>query len=294
MASGLSEKQFNDSMCGADAMRRRMLFPRGLLQPEGSYRFGTDALLLAAWARQCISDSVKTQYRKPLLAAELGTGCGAAMLALALALPNMRGTAIDFSSACISAAAANFSALGFDGILEAVHDDVSRKGFPEDSAAGSCDLVFANPPWRNYEEGRNTQSPTRRRALTCLPGAGKSESACACFAFAAAALLRHHGTYCCIMPAAKLPLLLSSFAAAKIGVRSALFVHSRPDLPARAVCVEGKKNAADDMTVHPPLCLFDDADAAKVQRYSAQAFHFSPFLASGDSAAFNICHGETL
>ena len=52
------------------------IFPRGLKQPEGSFRFGQDALLLAALtARFC------TRKDKVV---ELGCGCGAALSGLLL------------------------------------------------------------------------------------------------------------------------------------------------------------------------------------------------------------------
>ena len=64
----------------------RRLFPRGLEQPEGSLRFGADALLLAAFAARHVeglSASVKSRQQGGLTAAELGCGCGAALLGLA-------------------------------------------------------------------------------------------------------------------------------------------------------------------------------------------------------------------
>ena len=61
----------------------RALFPRGLHQPQDSYRFGADALLLAAFAAESLASLPGTAPRKM---AELGSGCGAALLGLCLYL----------------------------------------------------------------------------------------------------------------------------------------------------------------------------------------------------------------
>lgn len=61
----------------------RALFPRGLHQPQDSYRFGADALLLAAFAAESLASLPGTAPRK---VAELGSGCGAALLGLCLYL----------------------------------------------------------------------------------------------------------------------------------------------------------------------------------------------------------------
>lgn len=61
----------------------RALFPRGLHQPQDSYRFGADALLLAAFAAESLASLPGAAPRKVV---ELGSGCGAALLGLCLYL----------------------------------------------------------------------------------------------------------------------------------------------------------------------------------------------------------------
>lgn len=63
----------------------RARFPRGLHQPQDSYRFGADALLLAAFAAESLASLPGTAPRQ---VAELGSGCGAALLGLCLRLPS--------------------------------------------------------------------------------------------------------------------------------------------------------------------------------------------------------------
>ena len=72
----------------------RQLFPRGLEQPEGSLRFGADALLLAAFAARYV-ESLNASRQAHLTAAELGCGCGAALLGLALRCAGITGLGLD-------------------------------------------------------------------------------------------------------------------------------------------------------------------------------------------------------
>lgn len=72
----------------------RQLFPRGLDQPEGSLRFGADALLLAAFAARHV-ENLNASRQAHLTAAELGCGCGAALLGLSLCCVGITGLGLD-------------------------------------------------------------------------------------------------------------------------------------------------------------------------------------------------------
>ncbi|MCL2124052.1 MAG: methyltransferase, partial [Desulfovibrionaceae bacterium] len=152
-------------------------FPRGLIQPEGSFRFSADALLLAAFA----------SGEEARRAADLGTGCGVVAFGLALRFPQIRCTGIDAEAALIEAARANAGALGLEARVDFVRGDVADAGLPAGPERESCELVTANPPYRISGTGRRISSPTRQKALEAPQGA------LADFAGAAGFLLRHHG-----------------------------------------------------------------------------------------------------
>lgn len=80
----------------------RALFPRGLSQPPGAYRFGLEALLLA-----CLS-----KPRPGALALDMGTGCGAAGLALALSCQGTKVVGLERLPELCRAAADNAERLG--------------------------------------------------------------------------------------------------------------------------------------------------------------------------------------
>ena len=85
----------------------RRAFPAGLEQPEGSFRFSVDALLLAAFAASRTTD-VTIRF------IALGTGCGVVGLAYLLLKRNIcQGFGMDCNPELIAAAQNNTAKLGF-------------------------------------------------------------------------------------------------------------------------------------------------------------------------------------
>ncbi len=161
---------------------RRRLFPRGLVQPAGSYRFGADALLLAAWSAAGLAPEEVFRF------ADVGTGCGAAGLALLLLRPGAHGMGMDREPDLIRAAETNARALGLEDRFAAVYGDVGEPSTVE--SFGPCELVLSNPPWHEEGRGRPPVCGLRRRALF---GGPKTLSL---FARACARLLTTTGRCC--------------------------------------------------------------------------------------------------
>ena len=234
-------------------------FPRGLIQPEGAFRFSVDALLLAAFA------SGKEARR----AVDLGTGCGVVAFGLALRFPQISCTGVDAEAALIDAACANARALGLEERLDFVQGDVADTALPVPLDRGSCELVTANPPYRVAGTGRRIRSPVRRRALEA------PQDAPADFARAAGVLLRHHGRFACVFAPARLDELFAVLGSARLGPRRLRCVHPRPGAAAALVLVEARKNARPDVTVEAPLILHADA---RGQALSPETLAFCPWL----------------
>ena len=284
--------------------RRR--FPRGLEQPEGSLRFGADALLLAAFAARHLppKKSGPGEYRAdkygpdnrgpdaanpgPTLVAELGCGCGAALLGLAMLRPHICGLGLERENPLVLAAVNNAALLGLSNHLHFVDLDLAdgaalsalcvpaqlsdtmepRAASPSRHKAGmeqqrgivqpACnrlDAVLANPPYDRG--GRPSPRHMRERALRTTPGADCHASALDTFCRAAAALLRHQGRFFCIYDAQALPRLCVALNAVRLGVRRILPVQGHRDESARRVLVEARKNAAHDTVLETPLILHD-------------------------------------
>ena len=299
--------------------RRR--FPRGLEQPEGSLRFGADALLLAAFAArhlppkkngpgeyradkygpdtcgldkygldQCGPDNRGPDAANPgpTLVAELGCGCGAALLGLAMLRPHICGLGLERENPLVLAAVNNAALLGLSNHLHFVDLDLAdgaalsalcvpaqlsdtmepraasssrhKAGMEQQRgivqpACNRLDAVLANPPYDRG--GRPSPRHMRERALRTTPGADCHASALDTFCRAAAALLRHQGRFFCIYDAQALPRLCVALNAVRLGVRRILPVQGHRDEPARRVLVEARKNAAHDTVLKTPLILHD-------------------------------------
>ena len=293
----------------------RRLFPRGLEQPQGSLRFGADALLLAAFAARGV-EGMNEARRKQITAAELGCGCGAALLALALRCGTVTGLGLEREPPLVQAATTNALRLGLADRLHVAQADLADRallaalpdlpGAPgvNGCKAGSLDLVLANPPYG--VEGRPSQSHMRERALRGAQGAQVAENrtqVLTVFCRAAAGLLRHQGYFFCIYDAPALPHLSSALDAAGFGLRGLLPVRTHASRPALRVLVLARKNAAHQCAIEAPLTLHvgkasggkqdtaqtksgqtataqaDTAQATTVSpRWSAQALRFCPWL----------------
>lgn len=274
----------------------RQLFPRGLEQPEGSLRFGADALLLAAFAARYV-ESLNASRQAHLTAAELGCGCGAALLGLALRCAGITGLGLDREAPLVRAAIANAARLGLTDRLRFAEADLADRkllselaGTTSVSHAGKFDLVLANPPYG--VAGRPSSRTMRERALRGALGEESREYALQAFCRAAAALLRHQGCFCCIYDAPALPQLCSGLSDAGLGLRLLLPVRTHRAKPALRILALARKNAAHETVIETPLTLHSGASTNNtpetgkvtvggndVPRWSEQALRFCPWLA---------------
>lgn len=265
----------------------RARFPRGLEQPAGALRFGLDALLLAAFAAGHCASRLKRDKNvsaPALSVAELGCGCGAALLGLALRCPRIRGLGLEREEALLRAARRNAEALGCQERLHFAPLDVANLAALRQRAGGlapgSLDLVLANPPYGLPGRGRVSPSFLRERAL-------RGQTAVADFCRAATELLRHHGRFFCIFDARQLPRLCAELGGARLGLRRILPVRARRSDPALRILVEARKNAAPDLRLENPLTLHAQGKrrttsaTAQAAIWSAQALRFCPWLATG-------------
>ena len=147
-------------------------FPKNLVQPEGSMRFGLDALLLACFAAREFGASPHFGLKNPcrdtpwlppgpgFAAIDLGCGQGASTAALLLRSENVRALGVDFSPALIDAARKNISLLNLSERAAFRVLDLSRAGaaFPRPA----FDLALSNPPYWERGEGRASYAPRVR------------------------------------------------------------------------------------------------------------------------------------
>ena len=274
----------------------RQLFPRGLEQPEGSLRFGADALLLSAFVARHV-ESLNAPRQAHLTAAELGCGCGAALLGLALRCPGITGLGLDREAPLVQAATVNAARLGLTDRLRFAEADLADRkllselaGTTGVSHAGKFDLVLANPPYG--VAGRPSPRHMRERALRGAPGEENREYVLQLFCFSVVVLLRHQGCFCCIYDAPALPQLCAGLNDAGLGLRLLLPVRTHRAKPALRILALARKNTAHETVIETPLTLHtgastnDNPGTSKVTgggkrgpRWSTQALRFCPWLA---------------
>ena len=248
-------------------------FPRGLVQPEGAYRFGLEALLLAAFAARTVRRRRRADGECAV--AELGSGCGAALLGVALELPRALCLGLEREAPLVAAARANAEALDLSGRVRFLVADVATR-LPE---AAPQDVVIANPPWGLPESGRRSPSALREAALR-----GEVEDAFSVFCAAAGRLLRHKGLFCCITPASALTRITAALDGARLGLRRILPLRPHSGDSAHRLLLLAQKGASSEPELCSTLTLHRRA-APSGPAWTRAALAFCPWLAAQDAAA---------
>lgn len=212
-----------------------------LRQPLRGHRFGHDAILLAA----------VTSAPAGGRAIELGSGVGAAGLALAHRVADLAVTLVDFDPALTELARANARRNDLAERVRAVCLDVgaSAAAFAAAGlAAEAADCVLMNPPFNTADSP--SPDPGRRRAHTA-PG-----DALVSWLKTAAWLLRPGGALTLIWRADGLAEVLPALAS-DFGAVSLLPVHGKPGLPAIRILARAVKGSRAPLTLLGGLLLAD-------------------------------------
>lgn len=248
----------------------RTTFPRGMLQPDGGYRFSLDPLLLSCFARM----------KKNVRLVDLGTGCGVAALAalLRVAGAQAKGPAginavgLDIDPAMVEAAKGNARRLGLaENFRVEIVDVRAVRGDREKLEPESFGLALCNPPYRPLGTGLACGGPERTKARFEAQG-GLDD-----FLDAAAYLLANRGALALVYPAPRLAELMHGCVTRRLTPKRLCMVHSRRGEPAKLALLEAVKNGGAELAVAPALELYDGQGAAT--RLGAAALEFCPFLA---------------
>jgi tRNA1(Val) A37 N6-methylase TrmN6 len=192
-------------------------------QPLRGHRVGHDAILLAA----------ATAARAGEHAVDLGSGVGAAGLALAVRIPELKVTLIEIDAE-LCALAENIEALETAGL-----------------SAGTVDRVLMNPPFRDARRQNVSPDPRRRLAHVGAPGL------LARWVGSATWLLKPHGVLTLIWRADGLDEVIDALRTA-FGSIALLPVHPREGAPAIRVLARATKAANGPQTAYPALTLNDE------------------------------------
>jgi len=225
-----------------------------LRQPAGGYRAAIDPVLLAAAVPARPGESVL----------DLGCGVGAAALALAARLPEVRVTGLERDPGLARLCAENIAANAMADRVTVLTGDLLDP--PTGLAAGAFDHVMANPPY--LEPGRADLSPDPgRRAANAEGEAGLSD-----WIVASLAAVKRKGWVSFIHRADRLDALIAALSG-EAGAITILPLWPKAGVPAKRVILRARKGVRTPTTLLPGLVLHEGesytAAAAAILRHAA-------------------------
>ena len=233
-----------------------------LRQPAGGYRAAIDPVLLAAAVPARPGESVL----------DLGCGVGAAALALAARLPEVRITGLERDPGLARLCAENIAGNALTDRITVLTGDLLDP--PAGIAAGTFDHVMANPPY--LEPGRADLSPDPGRRVANAEG----EAGLGNWIAAALTAVKRKGWVTVIHRADRLDELIASLsmsAGGQAGAITVLPLWPKAGAPAKRVILRARKGVRTPTTLLPGLALHEGdnytAAAASILRDAAALGH---------------------
>lgn len=234
-------------------------FHRGkfvLVQPKrGGHRAGIDAMLLAS----CVFDGFEGHV------ADLGSGAGAASLAVLSRCENAQATLFEASDTMIKCAEltlAHADNTKFSERAHLRHADITASGELRSRAGlvpNSFDWVIANPP---FNDAGDRHSPHAERSFAHVMDGQTIEL----WSRTAASVAKPSGYFSMIARPESIGEVLAGFMGRFGGLRVTP-VYPRTSEDAIRILVTGKKGSRQKMQVTPPVILH----GAKGREFTAQA-----------------------
>ena len=211
-----------------------------ILQRPGGFCFGTDAVLLADFAR----------IRPGEHAADMGTGTGVLPLLLSARAPGTTFDAFELQPEMADMARRSVRLNDLESRI-CVHQADCREAASR-IGHGSCRLVVTNPPYT--ARGAGLVSPADARALA------RSDSDCPLpeWIAACARVLQNGGRLCCVFPAPRLLELCDAMRAAGVEPKRVRFVAAGVTRAPKLVLAEGVRGGRPALEVLPLLVTHDE------------------------------------
>ncbi len=223
----------------------------GLLLQEYAQgiRFGTDALLLAAFVRDRAPGG---------LCADFGTGSGVIPLLLAGSGWNCEYLGVELQEKYARLAQENVRRNGFEGRIRILQGDLRayRGLFP----AGSCSTVVSNPPYLPAKGGKQNLAEEKRLAWHDETLTAEE------LASAAAWALKSGGRFCCVYLPSRLAGLMTALKSHALEPKRMRLVAPSPGGTPSLVLLEAKKDAAEGMEILPVLYLYRDGSHEELSK----------------------------
>lgn len=216
-----------------------------LLQPEGGYRAGLDAVVLAA--------AIGVDPAQDARIVDLGAGVGAVGLCLAARAPAVRVVLVERAAELAALAQRNIAANGLAARARVITADLTQPAAVLEAAGlegDSFDHVVANPPYQTEGEGRMPTDALKAGAHVMAAGGIDR------WVRTAARLAKAGGTATVIHRADALGELLAAFAG-RFGAVTVRPVHPRLGEPAMRILVAGIKGSRAPLQLLPGLVVHE-------------------------------------
>lgn len=222
--------------------------------PDG-IRFGTDALLLAAFALPRLRKGV---------CADFGTGSGVLPLLLLSAGCKSDFLAIELQKAYADLARANIEENGFSDRAKVFCGDLREK-LPF-LPAGSVSAVISNPPYLRSDAGKQNLAEEKRIAWheDCLTADQLAE--------AAGRALCEGGKFFCLYLPERMATLIAALKAHRLEPKRLRFVCPSAEEKPSLLLMEAVKDASEGMICEPTFCLYRDRLHQEESEASAQVY----------------------
>ena len=223
-----------------------------LIQKKHGFRFGSDSVLLAAYAASLF----RAPDRRRFLLADLGAGCGAVTILLAARFNSARIIGLEKDPASFSALQRNVFLNDLGDRVFPVQLDLrflEEKKWPLlDLPPAACDLVVGNPPYLKPGQALPTAEPSSAREEIDLPLAS--------FMHAAARLLKAKGRLVLVQRPHRLADVLEALAGAGLTAKSLRFIHPLPGRAPHAFLLSAlREGKPGGLKVEAPLVLAEQA-----------------------------------
>ncbi len=199
------------------------------------HTFGTDALLLAAFA------DVRPYER----VCDLGTGCGILPLLFHRSPEAPHIDAVDCAPEAAALATQSVSENGLASYITVHEQDWRNLTLP----AAAYDRVVCNPPYFPENSGKASPSPARRLARQEQGNTLEDVTT------AAARLLRNGGHFVLCHRPERLADVLETLRRHRLEPKRLQLVHTRADLPPFLLLCDAVLNAKPSLSVLPPQIL---------------------------------------
>ncbi len=211
-----------------------------IIQREGKFRFGMDAVLLSGF--------VQVKPRETVL--DLGTGTGIIPILLEAKTQGRHFTGLEIFPASVDMARRSVALNGLEERIAIVQGDIKEAGSL--FAPASFDVITSNPPYMTGQHGLTNpdleKAAARHELLCTLEDVVR----------AAAKLVRTGGRFYMVHRPFRLAEIIRTLSQYKMEPKRMRMVHPFADREPNMVLIESVRGGRPRMTVERPLIVFEE------------------------------------